>query len=333
MRQVAAKAGVSVATVSAVITGKRPVSDALREQVHRAMRELDYHPNALARSLFSGKTKTIAFLVPAVSNPGFAKALHAVESEAYSRGYAVLVANTEGVIDRATSIARRLIEMRVDGVLVALTWELARPPLLELLLRNRVEVVGLSGGRPVPGIDCFLGDEKQAGYSLGRYLAGLGHQECAFIGPRDSAVCQLRLEGIRDGLAAFGGGIPEESVGLVDAYDHQASRECVLTLLGYGTQPSAIVAFNDLMAIGVVSALGGQGIRVPEMVSVAAFGDHYACMTSPQLTTMVYNESEAGHLSAARLLDRIDGIYHREPTACLLPLSLSIRESTRVVAR
>lgn len=329
IREVAARAGVSVATVSAVMTGKRRVSPELRERVEKALVELDYRPNALARALYSKRTNTIGFLVPAIANPGFSNALRQVEVTADAHGYAVLVCNTEGSPDRVEAYRHRLIDMRVDGVLLALTWELARPEVVEGFRRHGIAVVGLSGGRPVDGIDCFLADEEQGGYALGRYLQSLGHRRCAFIGPEQSAVANLRLSGLRKALAEVGETLPPELLSWAQTYTMEAGEEAALRLLGRGEPLSAVVVFNDMMAAGVMAALEGQGLSVPQEVSVATFGNVYAKVVRPQLTAMVYGEAEAGELAVRCLLNRIDGKLSGPGTTRLLPMELAIRASTR----
>jgi len=331
IRDVAKRANVSVATVSAVITGKKRVSPELRARVEDALEALDYRPNALARGLFTGKTKTIALLVPSIANPGFSKALFGVETAAMKRGYAVFVANTEGSPKQVETYIERLIEMRADGVLIALTWELAQPSIIQRLRSHGLEVVGLSGGRALSQIDCFLGDEERAGYTLGQYLARLGHKHLAFIGPGDSHVAELRLRGIAAALDAAGTSHTISRIA-TDSYDAEGARRATLELIASGTNFTCLITFNDLMGTSALSALSGQGFAVPEQVSVATFGDFYASLTTPPLTTLSFSELHAGELAVHRLLDRIEEKFTGEPETVRIPLELMIRGSTRAAA-
>src|SRR5690606_23675776 len=131
MRDVARLAGVSVATVSAVINKTKRVTPEVRQRVEKALADLDYRPNALARGLYKGKTQVIALLVPSVSNPVFSESAAAIEEFANERGYTVFIGNTRGSRSLADEYCNRLIEMRVDGVILALTWENARTKLIE----------------------------------------------------------------------------------------------------------------------------------------------------------------------------------------------------------
>jgi LacI family transcriptional regulator len=330
IRQVAEQAQVSIATVSAVITGNRPVSAKLRARVEDAMNKLDYRPNALARALYSNRTQTIAFMVPSIANPGFSNALHAVETIANQRGYSVFVCNTNGSPAVATQYQKRLLEMRIDGVLIALTWELADAQFIDAFHKHNVQVVGLSGGRVMPGIPCYLGDEEQGGYDLGCYLTSLGHRCCAFVGPKESAVGKLRLKGLRAAFELVDGSVPDTLLAYTDTYDASAGRRAVYDLLLKKERFSCVVGFNDVFATGILSALTDQGFSVPERISVATFGDVYAPFTHPAMTTMVYQEAQAGTLAATCLLDRITG-KSVENEVHRIPLTLEVRASTRAV--
>lgn len=330
IRQVAELAQVSVATVSAVITGNRPVSDKLRLRVEKAMKEMDYQPNALARALYLNRTQTIAYMVPSIANPGFSNALHAVETVANQRGYSVFVCNTNGSATLAAQYQKRMLELRIDGVLLALTWELANPQFIQTFHKHNVEVVGLSGGRVVPGIPCYLGDEEQAGHTLGRYLTSLGHRCCAFIGPKDSAVGELRLKGLRAAFESVGGSVPDTLLAYTDNYDASAGGRAVYELLLKNERFTCVVGFNDYITTGILSALNDQGFLIPERVSVATFGNLHAPFTNPPMTTMVYPEEQAGTMAATCLLDQLAG-KSIENEAHLIPLSLEVRESTHAV--
>lgn len=330
IRDVAKHAGVSVATVSAVITGKKRVSDELRKRVQKSLAELDYRPNALARALYTSRTNSIAFLMPDIGNHGFSRALHAVEQVSNERDVSVFVCNTGGDPDLAARYQKRLIDMRVDGVIIALTWELARAEIVDGFLKHDVEVVGLSGGRPLDGIDCFLANESLGGYDLGRYLAGIGHGTCAFIGPQHSAVAEQRITGLRRAFKERGGDVPDQLVVSSNAYQSAGGREATLRLIATGEPFSCIVAFNDLIATGIVDALEEQGIKVPDHVSVATFGETYSELIRPRLTTMIYNEKVAGKLAAEKLFGRVNGDTSSNRDHHLIRMKLSVNQSTRV---
>ncbi len=328
IRQVAQLAGVSVATVSGVLNKTKKVTPEVQKRVEAALQALDYRPNALARGLFSGQTQTIAFLVPSISNPPFADNLLAIERRANEKGYAVFLANTRGERELVDSYCNRLIEMHVDGVIITMTWEFEREEVVQRLLQRGIKVVGCSGSRPLEGIDCFIVDERRAGEDLGRYLLGLGHHDVAYIGPKESTVADLRFAGLASSFTAAKESVPDPLRIFTSAYNEASGEEGVRELLSRGERFSCIIAFNDLVATGVMQTLRQQGFSVPQQVSVATFGDHYARLTSPRLTTMMHNDIELGTMAIDRLLERIAGLHAHSPAVHMVKKQLVIREST-----
>ncbi len=331
MREVAKRAGVSVATVSMVLNNTKPVTPEVRQRVEKALTELDYRPNALARGLFKGKTRVIAFLVPSVSNPVFGENAAAIEEYANQNGYSVFIANTRGSRAIADDHVNRLIEMRVDGVIMTLTWENARDELVERLHRHGIRVVGVSGSYVRPDIDCFMVDEEGAGYALGRYLLSLGHEQCAFVGTSNSAVTQLRMSGLQRAFAESGYAIPGEAVVWADSAEEKAREDASARLLASLGNYSCVVASYDLLATSVLKKLLRQKISIPEHLAVATFGDHYARITVPGLTTMTHSEYEIGRLAVKRLLETIDDPAP-SPVSINLEKRLVVRESTGPVS-
>lgn len=332
MREVAERAKVSVATVSAVINNTKRITPEVRARVLKAMEELNYRPNALARSLFAGKSKTIAFLVPTISNPAFSDNLFAIEKYANERGYAVFIANTRGSRELVENYVNRLIEMRVAGVITALTWELSRQELVDQFARFDIKVVGCSGGRSLDSIDCFLVDERKAGYDLGKYLIGLGHERCAYIGPKDSAVGTLRFEGLKEAYESAGIELLPTLISWTDSYEQDASERAAYQLIARGEPFSCVVVFNDFAAMSVLQVLKNQGLLVPQHVSLATFGDYYAKLTSPRLTTMAHDDYVMGKQAVQKLLQSIEGDV-TEPSVHFIHKEPRIRESTIAVAR
>ncbi len=338
MREVAKRAGVSVATVSAVLNQTKRVTPEVKKRVEEALVALDYRPNALARGLFTGKTRMIAFFVPSVSNPVFGENAAAIEEYANQHGYSVFIANTRGSRSLADEYSNRLIEMRVDGVIITLTWENARDELVERLQRHGIKVVGISGSRLRRDIDCFMVDEEGAGYALGRYLLSLGHMRFAFVGTRESAVTELRLRGLQRAFAQRGVTIPSQMIFWAASSAEDAREDASSRLLAQVDDYSCVVASYDLLATSILRKLLREGIPVPGRVALATFGDHYARITVPGLSTMFYAEYEIGRLAVKRLLEIVEHpgtapecvtferqLVSRESTGSIQPISMGTR--------
>ncbi|WP_345714221.1 LacI family DNA-binding transcriptional regulator, partial [Kineococcus glutinatus] len=292
---VAAAAGVSRATVSRVMNQLSTVDPVLAERVREAARQLDYSPSTLARGLAIGRTHTVALVVPDLGNPAFQAVLRGLSRAAAHEGYRVLVAETaEQVAEEAilAGEARR----RCDGLVLTSP----RMPLGDLaaLLPRLAPVVLLN--REVPGAAApALGIDHAAGVrALLEHLAGLGHRRVAYLaGPPAAASNQARLAGLRSPLpGAAGAQVVEIACGATYT-DGRAAREAVLA-----AGVTAVVAFNDLVALGLLGALQETGVRVPADVSVVGFDDiPFSAHTSPPLTTAAVEHTELGAQAWVRL--------------------------------
>jgi len=328
IRDVAAKANVSVATVSAVINDKPGVSATVRKRVRAVIEDLDYKPNGLARALFSKQSACVAFLVPSISNPGYARVLRSAEHVCQERGYSIYVGQTNGNRDVALKHQERLIELRVAGVLHALTWDVAWEEYAATFLRHNIPVVGTGGSRVSNSIDCFLVDPAEAGYMAGRYLRDLGHTRVAFLGPTHSHTAAQRLAGVRNAFAENDLPLDDGLVRFCDGYDFDSAYRATRELVAHSYPFTALVVFNDLMATGAVAALVEQGLSVPHNVSIMTFGSFYASVFNPKLTSIGEPEDEFGRLATTRLLDRIEKKHQEKPDVTRLKPSLELRQST-----
>lgn len=324
----AKRAGVSVATVSAVINGSRPVSDELRKRVQQAIAELDYRPNLVARALYTRRTQSLGLLVPSITNPFFAAVVKAAEETAHEKGYAVFVGNTDGDPAKSRAYADRMLAMGVDGLLVVLSWDVVASGLIETFRSRGVPVVGVAGGRLVPDIDCFVSDDVGAGKQAANYLISLGHRNIAFIGAEQSKTTELRYTGAMQAFAEAGIEADERLLIRVTGYTSADAAAAVSQLLARGVAFTGLLVFNDVMAVGALDALESQGLSVPEQVSICGFDDTVSVYSRPRLTTVACPSEALGRSAVGRLLQRIGG-DKAPPEVHTLPTKLIVRESTR----
>ncbi len=306
MKDVAQAAGVSVSTVSHIVNGTRHVSDELRARVIKVMEELDYHPNALARSLRMGETKTIGLIIPDSSNLFFAEIARAIEDTGYQHGYAVILCNSDGRSDKQQRYIRTLIDKQVDGVIFISNGEITAD--LNYLLDNNIRVVMVD--REVPGIDVdtVLLDNELAGYQATRYLLELGHRCIACIGvPPNLIPIAQRVAGYHRAMKEAGLELPTDYCIYGDTRIESGER-AINRLLHLVPRPSAVFVCNDMMAIGVMRGARLLGIYVPEELSVVGFDDiALARAMCPALTTMAQPIGEMGRLATELLIRRIKG--------------------------
>ncbi|MFJ4209723.1 LacI family DNA-binding transcriptional regulator [Paenarthrobacter sp. NPDC089675] len=296
---VAEKAGVSHATVSRVMNGNAAVDPGIAARVRAAAAELKYQPNPVGRSLALGKTDTIGIVVPDLANPTFQAILRGLSIAAAQDGYRVLIADSSEVTSEEAILAGEA-RRRCDGVVLcaprmpdAELEELA-PTLHPLVLINRTTI-----NTTTPSLSVDYGQGIQ---ELAQHLVSLGHQRLVYLsGPEHSASNRQRLVG----LAEFRKEHPEIELQMLHGGSNfDSGHDSTEAIIASGA--TGILAFNDLVAMGLLSGLHERGIRVPEDISVTGFDDiPFARYTTPPLTTAAVPINELGSLAWRRMREQI----------------------------
>lgn len=312
-------AGVSVATVSRSFTVPDTVATATRERVLAAAAELHYEPNRAARGLITGRTGNVGVIVPDLGNPYFHAVLKGVQARARQADYAVFVADgQESAIEEEALI--NAMRKQIDGIVLCSS----RLPTAKLAaLDNSPTVVLLN--RRVPERASVVVDSADGMKQAVAHLAELGHRRCVFVsGPRRSWSNQQRQRGLR--VAARAHGVEYEVLGPV-APQFQSGVERTEQVLETGA--TAVLAYNDLVAVGILSRLTELGVAVPEQLSVVGFDDiPLAAMVSPPLTTVSLPTVRAGEVAVEVLLERLQTRGALPPAAHKLPAALVVRSTT-----
>jgi DNA-binding LacI/PurR family transcriptional regulator len=319
IHDVARRARVSVATVSRAFTQPSLLSAATLARVRHAAQALDYQPNKAARSLITGKTGALGIIVPDLANPFYPGVLRGVQARAHQSGYAVLLADSE---ERPLDERRLALTMQkqVDGVIICAPFA-EDAQLKQLAAAMPLVLVNRRCG-DIPSVSMATGDGMR---QVAEHLSSLGHRRIAYLaGPAESWSNRQRTRGLASAsrrcgmeLEVFGPFEPKFEGG-VDGTDRALEGGA-----------SAIVSFNDLMAMGVLSRLAATGLRVPRDISVIGFDDVlFASMCAPPLTTVAMPMEAAGRAAVELLLahhiDRsTDAPRHRE-----LPTRLVVRSTT-----
>jgi LacI family transcriptional regulator len=306
--EVARRAHVSPATVSRVMNGRFVGDPEVAERVRRAAAELNYSPSPLARSLALGETRTVAFVVPDIGNPTFQAILSGLSKSAAADGYRVLIADstedpeeeaalaveTRRACDGLVLCAPRMSDERLHALLPVL-----RPVLLINRGGARVDAPSLSVDAPSLSVDYALGIQH-----LADHLYGLGHRHFVYLeGPAPSPANQARIEG----LHAFASRVGDVRIDHVPAGSGSAEGyRCGEAVRASGA--TAVLAFNDLVAVGLMSALAELGVEVPRDVAVAGFDDiPLARYVTPRLTTVSVPYEPLGTEAWKRLHTLIKG--------------------------
>ena len=309
IKDVAREAGVSTATVSHVINKTRRVTDETRERVLRAIEQCGYYPNAHARSLASGRSNTLGLIISDISNPFFPELVKSIERAAFERGYDLILSNTNYEAERTSSYVQRLIERKVAGV--ALMTSEMDTALVGELARRRVCVVFLDLGSAGQCMNNIVVDYDKGIEEAVAHLVALGHREIAFVGgPRHLRSAVKRLDAFRASLARH---LPEASPRVSEGdFKLEGGRRAARALMeGGGEMPTAVVAANDMMALGVMQELRECGIEVPGDVSVVGFDDiAFARLAAPPLTTVCLPREELGRRAVEALIASIEHSEH-----------------------
>jgi len=322
---VAKRARVSVATVSAVLNDSAFVSADLKSRVQAAVAALGYQPNLLARSMARQRTQTLGMIVPDIANPFFPEVVRGAEDVAHGAGYTLLIASSDNDVAKEEVYLRLFLAKRVDGVI--LTKAPGRMPreLQQAFANAGVPVVLLA--RTVAGFvtDAVELDDKGAAYDGVTHLLRLGYQRVAFVGGLHGAsTSRKRLEGYKAALRAAN--VPLEPA-LVTEGDFRVESGYRAGLDLLKCRPEAVFIANYLMTVGFMEALRQYRLRCPEDVALVTCDDYpWMDSFSPRLTTIDLPKRELGAAAAQLLVERIAKGKGRARTVTLKN-ALRVRES------
>ena len=325
IKDVARLAGVSVATVSRVINQRELVNPETAEQVQKAIKQLQYEPNAVARGLAGKKMGIIALILPDILNPFFPALARGVEDVAQSRGMTPILGNSDDLGFKESSYIKVLKQKYVDGFILASNTVQAEEVIA--LRKEGIPIVLLDRGLNTAACPVIRSKNREGAKLAVRHLREQGCRKIAHIyGPQDLITARERLLGYEEAVRDLAGYSPSLMAG--GNFDIASGRQALRELFARHPDIDGVFAGNDLMAVGALKALHEQGIRVPEQVKVCGYdGISLTEVTEPELTTVVQPVYEMGGLAARLLLDEIEsGIS--ENTIIEFDVSLAVRKST-----
>lgn len=282
---VARAAGVSIATVSRVINNApHAVGQSTRRRVLRAIRDLDFRPNALARNLQRKRTQSLGLIIPDISNPYYAEIARGIEDVASQHGYTLFTCNTDRKVEKMSHYVATLREKQVDGIIIGGGGTWGRQHFAALRDRGVKAVLIGRYGVNLPAIRV---DNVKGAWEAATHLLQLGHRRIAVLaGPKSSTTTADRLAGYRKAFAEHGLRLPADWCLYGDLRPESGLR-ATEHLLAARRRPTGILAINDQMAIGAMRALLRRGVEVPQQVSVVGFDNiALASFVTPALTTM-----------------------------------------------
>ena len=329
LSDVAERAGVHPATVSRALSDSTShlVNETTRERVQAAARELGYRPNPIARSLKTNRSFTVGVLVPDITNPLFPPMVRGIEDALGPAGFTALIANTDNDEERAQTALETMRARQSDGCIAA-TATLDDG----LLARVAAELPMVLINRRVTshGIPAVVADDHSGVRQAVEHLAALGHERIAHVaGPQWASTGAARHAAFFETLKAVGLEAHAEAVRFTDGFTEEQGARALLELLDSGAEFTALVAGNDLVALGCYDALAERGLRCPDDMSIVGFNDMpFADKFNPPLTTVRIPHYEMGLRAAELLLERLAGDGRPPRDDVVLPVQLVQRAST-----
>jgi LacI family transcriptional regulator len=331
IKEVAKKAGVSVATVSNVLNQRLPVSAPLRERVLKAARELDYHPDFIALSLKARQTRTLGMIIPDISNPYFPLLVRGAESVALAKDYLLIAINTDDDIERERKALSLLRSRKVDGLLLVTAPGNGTPNHILDLIKSGVPTVCLDRRPANVQLDSVLVDNLGGARICVRHLLERGFGTVAMVsGPPTLETAQQRLLGYRTALKEFGKPVDPKLI-VQSNFRESGGFDAAVQLLKLRPRPEAVFIANGMMTLGFLHGMSKEGVRCPEDMAIAAFDDlPFSDATRPSLTCVAQPAFEVGRNGAELLLARLEKRSKGSaPAEIILPTELRIRESSQ----
>ncbi|MCG8485508.1 MAG: LacI family transcriptional regulator [Clostridia bacterium] len=330
IKDVAEKAGVSIATVSRVINNSKQVSQQVRERVLKVIDEMEFKPNPVARSLVMKKSRLIGVVVPEISSYFFGEIMNGIEEIIRTHSYDILVCNSRGKHEQEIRYLDLFTGKQVEGI-IFMSWKLENE-VVDHIKEMDIPVIMINRNTSKLTVPSVSIDNYKAAYELTKYLLQKGHREIALI--RNSidvdAFGLEQYKGYKQALKDYDIDVDKNLVKYGD-FSLDNSYNIVRGFVAANNMPTAIFATSDIMAIGAINALKDNGLSVPEDVSVVGFNDiRLASIYRPRLTVIHQPLFNIGTVAAKMIIDHIKG-SESEDNIVILPHSLIERESCKVI--
>ena len=314
IKDIARRAGVSHSTVSRALHGSPLISDETTERIRLIAHEMGYHPSAAARSLKTNQTKALGVIVRNIDDPFFSEILQGIEDIAQGEGYSLFISSSQNETDREKMIVNAMREHRVDGVIICSTAFSSRQS--RELVEHSVPIVVVNNQAAEDYRYAIHHDDVDGSRQITRHLTVLGHRRIAYLGNSISGRTTLdRQSGFQQEMQSAGLPIPSGYIHQVPGGEPEHGLAGVDHFLDLADRPTALVCFNDMMAIGVLKGLQQAGVRVPEDVSVTGFDNIVlSAYTHPPLTTFDQPKHFIGAEAARLLLDMLGPDSEKDTT-------------------
>ena len=305
LRDVADRAGVHASTVSRALNPEKSgmVAPDVARRVADAVEQLGYRPNPIASSLRTNRTFTIGIVIPDVTNPLFPPIIRGIEDTLAPAGYTAIIANTDNDPDRERLTVEHMRERRVDGLILATARR--KDGLIETCQRDDIPLVLVNRTIDGDGVACIVSDEALGMKLVVDHMAALGHSKIAYVGgPNHLSTGHLRTKGFRRAMRQAGHTPDPDLMVLAENFREEPGRLACIDLIARHKKFTALIAGNDLLALGCLDAFAEAGLLCPRDVSLSGFNDMpFLSRLTPPLTTVRISHYHMGTRAAETILD------------------------------
>lgn len=331
IKDIAKVAGVSHTTVSRALRGSTLISDETTRRVQETALALGYFPSAAAQSLKTNRSQALGVIVSSIDDPYFSEILQGIEEIAQEHHYSLFIAASQRDVERERTIVRAMHQHRVDGVIICSTPFGSERS--QQLSKYGIPIVMVNNQAAEEYRYSIYHDDVDGSRQVTRHLIELGHRKIAYIGNSSSGrTTQDRLAGFRYEMQSAGLAFPDKYIYELPGSEPEKASHAAEYFLSLPDRPTAIVCFNDMLAIGVLRAVQQRGVRVPEELSVAGFDNIvFSNYTNPALTTFDQPKRFIGQKAAELILSLLNAasdIHIPQHKIHVLKGRLLVRQST-----
>jgi len=330
IKDIAKELKLSPSTVSRALRDHPDISRPTKNRVISLAQKLDYHPDTIAQSLQTKKTKSIGVIVPEIKQPFFASVINGIEEVAYAAGYTIIVCQSNETFEREVLYTRTLLSHRVAGLLVSLSQTTKNLDHFKILQQRGVSIVFFDRVSDAMEASKVVVDDYNGAFAVVEHLVEAGYKRIAHLaGPKNLSISQYRLKGYRDALKQHNLPYDEELIvyGGLDDTDGVVGFQKLLNLK---TMPDAVFAVNDPVATGAFVSIKELGLKIPDDIGLAGFSNtNVSSLLDPPLTTVEQPSFEIGKTAAHLLIEQImNADKNFVPKSIVLKTHLIVRGST-----
>ncbi|MHA7130847.1 LacI family DNA-binding transcriptional regulator [Algoriphagus namhaensis] len=329
MKDIAKKLGVSVSTVSRALQDSPELHPETKKRIVETAKEMNYQPNLLAQSLRKSKTKTLGVIVPEITSHFFASCISGIQDLANSRGYNVMICQSNESIDQEMANIKTLVASQVDALLISLSRETNHYEHLDELYQREIPFVLFDRVHEVMPVTKITFNDQGGAYQVTRHMLETGCKRVMYVsGPEDLYISKKRKEGYLQALKEFGMK-PEEALIKITDLTLESNLKVAQEIADMDHRPDGVFCMIDPVAVDVLTYWKSIGVKVPQDMALAGFTNNpTSAVVEPPLTTVSQPGYEMGKLSVSHLLDQLEGLASDEPISIVLETTLVPRKST-----